>query len=372
MNVLCLLKPGVLVLKDLPKPTLSRGQAVIKMEMCGICGSDLTAYRGVNPTMRYPINGLGHEGVGIIQEIGENEKDLKPGDRVVLEPYVPCNHCHMCAAGRFNNCVDIRVCGVHKDGMMAEYFLHPIKLLYKLPDELSFAHASLVEPLTIGLHSASRARVSEGEHCVIFGAGVIGLMAAFACKSCGAVPIVVDVIKERLDDAVTLGITHVYDSREGKTEEYLARVTDGKLPEAMIDCTGSPAVLEHMHDYVCHGGRVALVGWPHAPVALNTVRLTQKEIDVCPSRNSNGKFPEAINLIKQNRIPADGLITKIIRLGEVEETMKDMIQSPADYLKVVVQITASDKGVKYKGVKHNKSMPDSESLEGSRNADHNI
>ena len=124
MKVLCLPEPGNLVIKDLPMPELKEGQAIVKMEMCGICGSDVTAYRGVNPTMRYPINGLGHEGVGIIQEIGENDKGLKPGDRVALEPYVPCNKCHMCAAGRFNNCADLHVCGVHKDGMMSEYFLH--------------------------------------------------------------------------------------------------------------------------------------------------------------------------------------------------------------------------------------------------------
>ena len=141
MKVLCLPEPGNLVIKDLPMPELKEGQAIVKMEMCGICGSDVTAYRGVNPTMRYPINGLGHEGVGIIQEIGENDKGLKPGDRVALEPYVPCNKCHMCAAGRFNNCADLHVRGVHKDGMMSEYFLHPVQLLYKLPDELTFTRA---------------------------------------------------------------------------------------------------------------------------------------------------------------------------------------------------------------------------------------
>ena len=338
MNVLCLPEPGKLVLKDLPMPTLTEGQAIIKIEMCGICGSDVTAYRGVNPTMRYPINGLGHEGVGIIQEIGENDKGLKAGDRVALEPYVPCNKCHMCAVGRFNNCADIHVCGVHKDGMMAEYFLHPIQLLYKLSDELTFTHAALVEPLTIGLHAATRARVSEGEHCVVFGAGIIGLMAAFACINYGAIPILVDVLQSRLDYAKKLGVPYIFNSSEGGVEPYLREVTDGKLPEAMIDCTGAPSILGNMHDYVCHGARIALVGWPHDPVLINTVRLMQKEIDICPSRNSNGKFPEAIELVNHKKVPTDEIITKLVKLDEVEDTIKDMIQSPADYLKVIVRI----------------------------------
>lgn len=338
MKMLCLPEPGKLEIRDMPKPVLTEGQAIIKMDMCGICGSDVTAYRGVNPTMKYPVNGLGHEGVGIIEEIGDNDKGLKQGDRVALEPYVPCNKCHMCAVGRFNNCADIRVCGVHKDGMMTEYFFHPVQLLYKLPDELSFTHAALVEPLTIGLHGATRARVSKGEHCVVFGAGIIGLMASFACINYGATPILIDVLQKRLDYAKELGIPYVFNSQEGDIETYLKEVTGGKLPEAMIDCTGAPVILENMHNYVCHGGRIALVGWPHNPVSINTVRMTQKEIDILPSRNSNAKFPEAIQLVNEGKVPTDAIITKVIKLAEVEDTIKDMIQNPSDYLKVIVEI----------------------------------
>lgn len=338
MKMLCLPEPGKLELRDMPMPILTEGQAIIKMDMCGICGSDVTAYRGVNPTMKYPINGLGHEGVGVIVEIGDNDKGLKAGDRVALEPYVPCNKCHMCAAGRFNNCADLHVCGVHKDGMMAEYFSHPVQLLYKLPDELTFTHAALVEPLTIGLHGATRARVSKGEHCVVFGAGIIGLMASFACLNYGATPILIDVLQKRLDYAKGLGIPYVFNSKEGDIETFLREVTDGKLPEAMIDCTGAPAILENMHNYVCHGARIALVGWPHDPVRINTVRMTQKEIDILPSRNSNAKFPEAIKLVNEGKIPTDAIITKLIKLEEVEDTIRDMIQNPSDYLKVIVEI----------------------------------
>lgn len=338
MKMLCLPEPGKLELRDMPMPVLTEGQAIIKMDMCGICGSDVTAYRGVNPTMKYPINGLGHEGVGVIAEIGDNDKGLKVGDRVALEPYVPCNKCHMCAAGRFNNCADLHVCGVHKDGMMTEYFSHPVQLLYKLPEELTFTHAALVEPLTIGLHGATRARVSKGEHCVVFGAGIIGLMASFACINYGATPILIDVLQKRLDYAKELGIPYVFNSKDGDIEIFLKEVTGGKLPEAMIDCTGAPAILENMHNYVCHGARIALVGWPHDPVLINTVRMTQKEIDILPSRNSNAKFPEAIRLVNEGKVPTDAIITKIIKLEEVEDTIKDMIQNPSDYLKVIVEI----------------------------------
>ena len=145
-------------------------------------------------------------------------------------------------------------------------------------------------------------------------------------------------IQERLDYAKERGIPYIFNSKEGGIEEYLKEVTEGKLPEAMIDCTGAPVILEQMHNYVCHGARIALVGWPHNPVAINTVRLMQKEIDICPSRNSNKKFPEAIKLIHENKIPTDAFITKMIRLDEVETTIQDMIKKPSDYLKVIVEI----------------------------------
>jgi 2-desacetyl-2-hydroxyethyl bacteriochlorophyllide A dehydrogenase len=338
MKALTIKEPGKLVIEDIEKPELISDHAVIKMETCGICGSDVTAYAGKNPTMKYPIQGIGHEGVGTIVEIGANEKGLKVGDRVALEPYVPDFTCHMCNIGRYNNCVDLHVRGVHTDGMMVEYFSHPIPLIHKLPDELSAVQAACVEPLTIGLHGATRARVAEGEKVVIFGAGTIGLMAAFSCLSYGATPILVDVLQARLDYAKEVGIPYVFNSMNGDVVEFLKEVTNGKLPDAMVECTGAAPILAEMHDYVCHGGRISLVGWPKGPVTINTIRCMQKEIDICPSRNSANKFPESINLIATGKVPVDKIITKTIELAETEEVIRDMIENPSDYLKVVVRI----------------------------------
>ena len=338
MKILCLEEPGKLRIREEAKPQLQDGHVLVKMELCGICGSDVNAYRGINPTMKYPINGLGHEGVGIVQAVADNVKNIKPGDRVVLEPYVPCGQCYMCKQMRYNNCVRLKLCGVHKDGMMAEYFLHPASLCHKIPADLSFSYAVLAEPFTIGLHAASRAEITKGERCVIFGAGVIGLMTAFACINYGAVPILVDILPERVDYARRLGISYVFCSAQGDVEAYLKEITDGKLPEKMIDCTGSQTVLSKMQDYVSYGGKITLVGWPSKPVTINTIRLTQKEIDIIPSRNSNKKFGEAIQLIYTNKLPAKALITKTITLEEVEDTIKAMIQSPAQYLRVLVTV----------------------------------
>lgn len=337
MRSLRILQPSQMELSEVEEPKLLENHAKVKMEYCGICGSDLTAYTGKNPTVRYPIEGIGHEGVGVITEIGENDRNLKVGDYVALEPYIPCLKCHSCAEERYNNCTDIRVAGVHTDGMMSDYVVFPIHLLHKFPDNLSPLEASLIEPLTIGLHAMTRARVSEGEYCVITGAGPIGLLAALGVKSKGATPILIDIVDDRLKLARECGIEHVFNSTSGDVPEYLHKVT-GNLPHAMIECTGSPAILEIMHDYVRNGGRIALVGWPKGPVTINTIRCIQKELDILPSRNSNKQFPIAASLIAEGKIPVDKIITKVVNVEDAEAVILDMIANNKNYMKVVVKM----------------------------------
>lgn len=337
MKILEMPAPEQMVLREVPAPENRPGCAKVRMEYCGICGSDLTAYTGRNPTVKYPVAGIGHEGIGVIEEIGDNPRGLRPGDRVALEPYIPCRKCHMCAAERFNNCTDIRVAGVHTGGMMAGTVVFPAELLHKVPDGLDPLDAALTEPLTIGLHAAARAGVSRGESCVITGAGPIGLLAALGVKSRGAEPILVDVVEDRLAFARECGIARTFNSAEGDLVSYLNEAAGG-APQAMLECTGSPVILAAMHDYVRHGGRIALVGWPKGPVTVNTVRCIQKELDIHPSRNSNKQFPTALSLIASGAVPTRKIITKVVSLEETEATMLDMMAHPGNYMKVVVKL----------------------------------
>lgn len=338
MKVVCVYGKEDLAITEYEKPVIKAGHAIVKMTMCGICGSDVTAYRGSNPTVKYPIEGIGHEGVGEIVEIMEPCSGLSVGDRVALEPYVPCGECSMCRQGRFNNCENLKVCGVHKNGMMAEYFLHPVSLLHNLPDTLSYRDACLVEPLTIGLHAITRAQVKKGDYCVVFGAGTIGLLAALGIKIYGGTPVLVDVIESRLSFAREVGIEHTINSINEDVPGRLREISGGFLPNVMVECTGSQAVLRNLHEYVAHGANIAMVGWPHDLVPINQVRLMQKEITLYPSRNSNRKFPEAMKYVSEGLIPVDKIITSTTDLSNLEDVIKDMIVNPDRYLKVVAEI----------------------------------
>jgi len=222
---------------------------------------------------------------------------------------------------------------------MAEYFLHPVSLIYKIPEDLDFRQAALIEPLTIGLHALTRSKVKQGEFCVIFGAGTIGLLAGLGCMGYGATPILVDVVQKRLDRAKELGIKYTFNPASGKKiEEYLPEVCGGALPDVMLECTGSPAVAANMHEMVRFGGRISLVGWSKDLISFNSFRSMRKELDIYGCRNSLGKFPEAIEMVGNGTIPTEGIISKTVKLEEMEVTIQDMIDNPADYLKVLVNM----------------------------------
>lgn len=338
MKRISVIEPRKLLIEEIEKPKAGEGQALVKMVYCGICGSDISAFRGGNPTCKYPIYGLGHEGVGVIEEIGPNDRGLKKGDRVALEPYIPCGKCHMCRQGRFNNCKDLKVTGVHTIGMMSNWFVLPIEKLYRIPDSLSFEEAVLTEPLTIGLHAATRAKVGPGDWVLVFGSGVVGLMSAFAAKKYGGKPILVDIEDQKLEDARHFGFEYTCNSLKEDVVGYLEKVTDGHLADVIIEVTGSPKILGDLHLYCTHGARIALVGWPKAPVEINTIRLMQKEVDIYTSRNSNMKFPESMEFIAAGGLPCSELVTAYTDIEDIQKTMDSMIASPKDYLKVVVRL----------------------------------
>ena len=338
MHALIMPEPGKVLDQEMDIPIHDSSSALVKMVSCGICGSDVTAFKGTNPTVRYPIMGIGHEGIGIIEDIGTNDRGLKAGDRVALEPYIPCGKCHQCQVGHYNNCEHLQVAGVHTSGMMMDYVCHPISLIHKLPDRIDDIDAALTEPFTIGLHGVERGRISEGEVCVVMGAGPIGVLTAFGVMSRGATPIIVDVIQARLDDAISIGIPYAFNNTSNGLPDFIRSVNNGNLADAFIDCTGSSDSLVSFHEYVRHGARCVFLGWPKDIVRINTIRCMQKELDILTSRNSRDKFPEAIRLIEQGFLPARKMITKVIERDEFEGTLADMISNPQNYMKVVVRI----------------------------------
>lgn len=334
MKAVYMEKPWNIEISDVQMPKPKEGEALLRVKSAGICGSDIGAFRGTNGLVSYPRI-IGHEIAGEVISTPENNKNgIKPGDRVIVDPYLYCGHCYPCSIGRTNCCVDLKVLGVHVDGGMAEYFCHPADMLLKVPDDMPWDIIPLAEPLTIALHGIHRLNLKAGEHIAINGAGPIGLLAAMVALHYGAEPIMIDLVKERLDFAKSLGVQYTINLREEDLVEKVSEYTNGRMAECVMEASGANSAIRATLDIVSHAGRIALTGWPKQETPIPTDMITRKEVDVRGARTSAGEFPEAIELIYHQKVDARRILTKVISIDEAPETIRDIEKNPGDYMKV--------------------------------------
>ncbi len=334
MRAIILKAPMDISIMDVPPPEKRPDEVSIKVRSMGICGSDIAAYRGVNPLVSYPRI-IGHEVAGEVVDAPPDDRTFAPGDRVVIEPYVYCGRCYPCTSGRTNCCENLKVRGVHIDGGMSEWCSHPRHLVHKVPDEVSWERLAMVEPLTISVHAVKRARVVRAEHLAVTGAGPIGLLAALYAQVIGAVPIVIDPLDERLAAARALGIPFAINPAQESAVDRIREITGGRMAEAVIEASGSGAAIRSSIDYAAYSGRIALVGWPKADVSLPTAMFTKKELDVVGSRNSRGDFAESIELVATGRIDVTAMITRTVPFKDAPDAVQEIAARPEKFMKVV-------------------------------------
>lgn len=337
MKAIYLKAPQEISVTDVPVPQRDGTEVMIKVRSMGICGSDIGAFKGINPLVQYPRI-IGHEIAGEVLEVSQDETELAVGDHVVIEPYVYCGQCYPCSHDRTNCCENLTVRGVHIDGGMSEITTHPRHLVHKVPKDTSWDLLAMVEPLTISVHAVRRSRLKKGEHAVVTGCGPIGLLAAQFALTLGAEPIVVDPVDERLDFAKKLGIKYAVNPVTTDAVEEIRKITNGRMAEVVIEASGSAAAIRSSIDYVAYSGRISLVGWPKNEISLPTALFTKKELDILGSRNSFQAFTESIELVATHKIDVASLITKTINFNEVPEVLTDIAEHPENYLKVVALI----------------------------------
>src|ERR1700722_19100422 len=212
------------------------GEALVRVHRIGICGTDISGYLGKMPFFSYPRI-PGHElGVEVLA-VGADVTNVKPGDRCAVEPYINCRNCYACRRGLTNCCEKHQTLGVHCDGGLRPRFLVPARKLH-ISRKLSFEQLALVETLAIGCHAVDRAAIQADESCLIIGAGPIGLATLEFVKLTGAKVIMLDVNEGRLDFCKrVMGVQHTIKLSD-KVEQDLRDVTDGHLPEGVVDATG--------------------------------------------------------------------------------------------------------------------------------------
>lgn len=342
MRGVTITEPGRIELVGKDPGPLWPGQVRVRLLQGGLCGSDLSAYLGTSPMVTYP-RVIGHEVVGAVIQAGEGSQAWV-GKTVTVEPYMQCGTCYACRVGRYNCCTGLRVMGVHIDGGLQEEFVVPAHKLVEVPHGMDLDAASLAEPLTISTHAVERSRVARGETVLIFGAGAIGLLALQVVKSyIGARAMVVDVRDDRLDTARRLGAEGVFNvadwSGEGTSPALLDAVSDwtcGEGANVAIEASGHPASSAAALDCLSHAGRLSLVGWNKSPIAIDTVKLMRKELDVYGSRNSAGVFPRALEILAAGHIAISEMVSHKMPLEQAEEGLNIMRDPASKVVKVVL------------------------------------
>jgi 2-desacetyl-2-hydroxyethyl bacteriochlorophyllide A dehydrogenase len=219
---------------------------------------------------------------------------------------------------------------------MSEFFSHPIKQLVKVPQDMDWESMAVAEPLVIALHAIHRCELKTGEHIAIIGAGAIGMLIGMAAKAYGGIPIMVDIVDERLQMAKNFGIDLTVNPMKSDAVEEIKKMTNGRMAECIVEASGSTIGVRNTLDYAAATGRIVLTGWPNKEVELPTTVITRKELQIRGSRTGVGsEFKESIDLIYSGKVEAAKIISKVTTFEELPEAIKHLDEAPGDWLKVV-------------------------------------
>lgn len=338
-----LITPGTMKIMDAPVPEPKDDEVLLKVEYVGICGSDIHGFENgpfIPPKDPNQKIGLGHECGGTVVKVGSKVKKIKVGDRVNIEPGVPCGKCEFCLSGHYNICPDVDFLATQPNyrGALTNYITHPEALTYKLPDNMDTMEGALVEPAAVGMHAAMEADVKPGKKIVILGAGCIGLMTLQACRAMGATEIVVsDMIEKRLDMAKKLGAMEVVN---GGKEDTVARAKEllGELgADIVFETAGARATAAQTTKLVKRGGRIMIVGTVPGETPINFLSIN-REVKIQTVFRYANNYPMTIEAISSGRFDVKSMVTDIYDYQDVQRAFEESLSRKSEIIKGVIKV----------------------------------
>lgn len=341
MKALLLTEYSKLEVADLPRPSAGRGEVLVQVAACGICGSDVHGFDG-SSGRRIPPLVMGHEAAGVIAEVGEGVSRFAVGDRVTFDSTVYCGACNYCLSGHINLCDNRQVVGVstpdfRRAGAFAEFVTVPEHIVYKLPDELSFAEAAMLEAVSVALHAVAVSDLKGEETALVIGAGMIGLLILQAARAAGCSRVLVaDVDATRLKLAKECGADEtILASGEGMIREVM-QLTNGAGVDVILEAVGRDETVTASIDAVRKGGTVTLVGNITPQVTLPLQKVVSRQIRLQGSCASAGEYPQAIELISSGKIRVTPLITAIAPLSDGAQWFERLHAREPNLMKIVI------------------------------------
>jgi L-iditol 2-dehydrogenase len=345
MKSLLLSEYNHLEVVDRPVPSVGPDDVLVRVEACGICGSDVHGYDG-SSGRRIPPIVMGHEAAGSVAAIGERVKGLAEGDRVTFDSTVYCGHCEYCARGEVNLCDNREVIGVscgdyRRHGAFAEYVVVPRQIVYRLPATISFAEAAMLEAVSVALHAVRVSQFSGGETALVIGAGMIGLLTWQAAKVAGCSRVLIaDVDATRLNMAKQIGAEDVLHASGADLVAEVLRLTNGKGVDVALEAVGRNETIDVAINCTRKGGTVTLIGNVTADVTIPLQKVVSRQLRLQGSCASAGEYPEAIELVASGKVQVKPLITAVVALEEGPRWFERLHAREPNLMKVVLKPNA--------------------------------
>jgi len=315
----------------------SADQVLIKTRAVSICGSDLHTFKGEHPFAHLPA-ALGHELSGEVVAVGESVRRLKVGDRVALEPVIPCGHCVFCQKGTYNLCANLSFHHRQGQGAFTPFFVVDEKWLHKLPKSISFEEGALLEPLAVAVHAVQKAPITLGSTVAIFGAGAVGLMILVLSRLAGAEDIItVDVQEFRLMAAREMGASFALANQSEKTVEDIVHMADGLGIDVAFEVAGKQMTVVQSLQVLRKGGHAILVGLnPEPEITIPSNIFVQKEISLSGSQGYCWDFQTALKLVEGGSIDLSRFISHRVSFDSLQEGFDLLTRPEGRANKVVV------------------------------------
>lgn len=320
MKALVLKEYGRLAVEEVARPAPGPGEVLVRVRACGICGSDVHGMDG-STGRRIPPLIMGHEGAGEVAEV-VGVSGWRPGDRVTFDSTIYCGRCWHCLRGEVNLCEERRVLGVscaefRRDGAFAEFVAVPERVLYRLPDGLSFGKAAMVEAVSVAAHAVRRTPLSADSCAAVLGTGMIGLLVVQVLRAAGVPTVVaIDLDEDRLKLALRLGATAAVRAGSADLAGEVRRLCGGRGADAVFEVVGLSATVEAAIACARKGGTVTLVGNAEAEVALPLQSVVTRQITLIGSCASAGEYPECLELIASGKVNVTEFISAEAPLEE--------------------------------------------------------
>jgi 2-desacetyl-2-hydroxyethyl bacteriochlorophyllide A dehydrogenase len=334
LKAVCCTRPGLIEMVDRPPPVPAPGEVLIDVRFVGICGTDYHIFEGSHPYIAYPLV-LGHELCGVVNAT-QNASRFRPGDPVVINPYLACGACLSCRAGKTNCCETLQVMGIHSDGGMCPQIAVPEQNIIATGG-LSLRDAAMVEYLAIGAHAVRRTALEPGANVLVVGAGPIGLATAIFARIAGAEVTVMDIEPEKLAAARGMGIERTIRPQSAASGEPASNVSSEFA--AVFDATGNIGAMNASIFYVRHGGSYTLVGVISGDLVFPDAHVHRRELTIRASRNATRvDFDLVIASIKAGKVPTSQLVTHQCTLDEVPVLLARWAGERAAVIKAIIEV----------------------------------